>query len=114
MTPFLFDERTPPPAHVAATDSFDEFVVEKVIQMRGNPRGRKDQIEFKVRWAGYGEADDTWIPGKDGRSATAVQLYLRDHPNPRVRRLGMKNFDPQVMDEEETLDRSDGAEPDAG
>ena len=114
MTPFLFDERTPPPAHVAATDSFDEFVVEKVIQMRGNPRGRKDQIEFKVRWAGYGEADDTWIPWKDGRSATAVQLYLRDHPNPRVRRLGMKNFDPQVMDEEETLDRSDGAEPDAG
>jgi hypothetical protein len=106
MRTFLYDERTLLPAQVAATDSFDEFVIEKVLDMKGNPRERKDQIFFKVRWAGYGEEDDTWVSWKDGRTATAVQLFLRDHSNPRVRKLGMKDFDPDNVDDGDTFERN--------
>jgi len=84
MRPFLYDERTLPPAQVAATDSFDEFVIEKVLEIRGNPRKAKDQLAFKVRWAGYTESDDTWISWKNGRDNTAVQLFLHNHPNERI------------------------------
>jgi hypothetical protein len=106
MRTFLYDERTLLPAQVAATDSFDEFVIEKVLDIKGNPRGRKDQIFFKVRWAGYSEEDDTWVSWKDGRTATAVQLFLRDHSNPRVRKLGMKDFDPDKIDDGDTFERN--------
>jgi hypothetical protein len=61
MTTFRYDERTLQPIHVATTDSFDEFVVERVLEMRGRPQGPKRDIAFKVRWAGYTEDDDTWV-----------------------------------------------------
>ena len=99
MFPFLYDERTLQPMQVAATDTFDEFIIEKVLDMRGNPRGPKTQIEFKVRWAGYGEADDTWEVWKNCRTSNAVQLYLYNHPNRRIRSLGMKDFDPNRLDD---------------
>jgi hypothetical protein len=100
IQPFLYDERTLLPAQVAATDSFDEFVIEKVIKMRGNPRKKKSELSFLVRWAGYTEADDTWVSWKDGRSNTAVQLFLYEHPTERIRKLCTEGFDPKKLHEE--------------
>ena len=114
IRPYLYDERTLLPAQVAATDSFDEFVIEKVVEMRGNPRKAKDQIAFKVRWAGYSEADDTWVSWKDGRDNTAIQLYLHNHPNERIRKLVKKGFDPDKLDEGEALERNSDGESDSG
>jgi hypothetical protein len=99
IRPFLYDERTLLPQQVAARDAFDLFVVEKVLSMRGNPRGPKSGIAFKCRWAGYTEADDSWVSWKDGRSTTAIQLWLHGHENERVRRLCIKGFDPNNLDE---------------
>jgi hypothetical protein len=114
MRPYLYDERTLAPAEVAARDSFDEFVIEKVITHKGNPRGSKDKIYFLVRWAGYSEKDDTWVSWKDGRNNTAVQLYLHGHTNDRVRRLVNKDFDPNKLDEGDSFERNSDGESDSG
>ena len=114
MTPFLYDERTLEPAHVAATDTFDEFVIEKVLEMVGDPTKSRKDLQFRVRWAGYGEEDDTLVDWKDCRTATAVQSFLYHHPNRRVRNLCMKDFDPNKLEEEAPFNRhsDDESNPD--
>ena len=99
LRPFLYDERTLQPAEVAARDALDEFIVEKVVDFKGNPRGKKANLYFKCRWAGYGPADDTWVAWKDCRTTTAVQVYLYHHPDKRLRYLVMKGFDPEKIDD---------------
>jgi len=37
----------------------DDFDVESIIRHR---RGKKGELEFLVRWEGYGEEEDTWEP----------------------------------------------------
>jgi hypothetical protein len=110
MRLFRHDERTLPPIQVAATDSFDEFVIESVLDMRGNPRGKKADIAFLVRWAGYGPEDDTWVNWADGRQSTAIQLYLYNHPSLRVRKLGMKDFNPDNLDDGIEFERNSDKE----
>jgi hypothetical protein len=100
MRPFRYDERTLQPIQVAATDSFDEFVVEKVLAMRGNPRGSRSQIQFLVKWAGYEESENSWVDWADGRDSTAIQLFLYNHDNPRIRRLGKPGFDPDNLEDD--------------
>ena len=112
MTTFRYDERTLQPIHVATTDSFDEFVVERVLEMRGRPQGPKRDIAFKVRWAGYTEDDDTWVSWKDCHKTTAVQRFLHDHPSRLVRRLGMPDFDPDAVEEHDVFHRNSDSESD--
>jgi hypothetical protein len=105
---FRYDERTLLPIQVATTDSFDEFVVEKVIDMRGDPRGKKDNISFRLRWAGYTEADDTWEKWKDCFKSDAVQRFLYHHPKKRVNKLCLPGFNPnEVVQDEDKVDTSD-------
>jgi hypothetical protein len=84
---FLHDERTLTPLQARLTDSLDEFVVEKVIEMKGDIRKSRKDLSFLVRWAGYHEFDDTWEPWAHCQGTLAVQAYLRAHPNKRVQRL---------------------------
>ena len=84
---FRYDERTLTPLQAAVTDSLDEFVAEQVIRMRGDTRRSRRELEFLIRWAGYGAADDTWEPWDACRDSHAVQNFLRAHPQVRVRRL---------------------------
>jgi hypothetical protein len=87
LRPFLYDERTCTPLQAAVADSLDEFVVESVIRMRGDTRKSRKDLCFLVRWAGFGEADDTWEPWECCKDSHAVQKFLRAHSEARVRRL---------------------------
>jgi hypothetical protein len=87
LRPFLFDERTGTPLQAAVSDTLDEFVAEKVIRMRGDTRKKRTDLKFLIRWAGYGEADDTWEPWEYCKDSHAVQTFLRNHPERRVQRL---------------------------
>jgi hypothetical protein len=87
LRPFLYDERTCTPLQAAVADSLDEFVAEMVVGMRGNTRGKRTDLSFKIRWAGYGEADDTWEPWDHCKDSFAVQAFLRAHTEARIRRL---------------------------
>ena len=104
LRPFRFDERTLQPTEVAARDALDQFIVERVITHKGDPRGKKADIYFKCRWAGYDESFDSWVAWKDCRTTTAVQLYLHNHDSKRMRRLGMPDFDPNKIDDGSIID----------
>jgi hypothetical protein len=105
IRPFRYDERTLQPVQIAATDSFDEFIVDQVLDMdRGTLKSRKE-IRFKVRWAGYGPEKDSWVAWKDGRTNTAIQTYMYNHPNREVRKLCIKGFDPTNLDDGDTFER---------
>jgi hypothetical protein len=87
LRPFLYDERTCTPLQAAVADTLDEFVAESVLRMRGDPRKTRKNLEFRIRWAGYPQEDDTWEPWEHCKDSQAVQAYLREHKNPRLRRL---------------------------
>jgi hypothetical protein len=112
---FLYDERTLTPMQVAVTDTLDEFVAERVIDMRGDSRNSRTNLSFLIRWAGYGPADDTWEPWSMCKDSVAVQNHLRDHKLPRIRRLAkpidteMEEFHP---DENESDHSDDNRELD--
>jgi len=111
LTKFRYDERTAPPIYAAATDTFDQYVIDHIIEMRGAPRGRKANISFKVRWAGLPESKDTWLSWKDGHTTTAVQIFLSQHTDPEVKRLANPNLIPAAVDDDE-FHRRPGEESD--
>ena len=97
LRPFLHDERTKTPIQAALTDTFDEFVVEKVLDMQGDPRKSKKNLKFKVRWAGYGPQDDTWEPWDFVKDNDQLQLFLHNHHNKYARNLGKKDYIPPQL-----------------
>jgi hypothetical protein len=114
LRPYLYDERTLTPLSVAVTDTLDEFVIEKVIRMRGDPRGKRTDLSFLVRWAGsLGEEDDTWEPWPYCKDSEAVQSYMRQHPNKRVSKLAKPIIavEQPVNNDANESDTSDDDEP---
>ena len=104
LRPFLYDERTKAPLQVAVTDSADEFIVERVLEMKGNVRRARKFLRFKIRWAGYGPQDDTWEKWDFVRDSDQLQLFLSNHDNHRVRKLMKKDFIPPELRQEDSED----------
>jgi len=104
LRPFLFDERTLQPLQVAVTDQLDEFVAEQCLGMKGNIRGSRKNLQFKIRWTGYGPEDDTWEPWDYCKDSAAVRNFLVSHTDGRVRRLAPKDY---VLEHEEEHSSSD-------
>jgi hypothetical protein len=104
---FRYDERTLTPLQVAVTDSLDEFVAQEVLRMRGNTRGKRSDLQFRIRWAGYGPEDDTWEPWAYCKDSEAVQSFLRNHGEARVRALAKRVAPPAAIDNHHDADESD-------
>jgi len=62
LRPFNYDPKRTMPL-VVAQHNEQEFVVESIVRHRGN-RTKRSTMEFKVRWAGFGESCDSWEPYK--------------------------------------------------
>jgi len=58
LRPFVYDPDQTSPLTVALHNE-QEFVIESVLAHRGN-RHRRSTLEFHIRWAGYGEAHDSY------------------------------------------------------
>ena len=61
-TSIIYDPARTSPLAIAQQNE-QEFVVESINGHRGN-RQRRSTMEFKVRWAGFGESCDSWEPYK--------------------------------------------------
>ena len=55
---FDHDERINP-VHTSYGDN-DEFVIEEVLEFRGDKKGTREQIEFLIKWEGYDSSQNTW------------------------------------------------------
>ena len=77
LRPFNYDPEHTSPLTVAQHNK-QEFVVESILEHRGN-RNRRSSLDFKVRWAGFGESCDSWEPYKSLMHVGQLHEYLRNH-----------------------------------
>ncbi len=61
----------------------NEYVVEAIVNHRGNPRKRR-HMEFLVRWKGYEQGDHTWESYATVKDLAALDEYSAAHPELRV------------------------------
>jgi Chromo (CHRromatin Organisation MOdifier) domain len=63
---------------IAAADK-DEFVVEAIVGHRGTLT-KRSSLEFRVRWQGYDESEDTWLPLREVKDLVALDQYITLNP----------------------------------
>jgi hypothetical protein len=77
MKAFEHDPRRVDPLTIAAKD-YEEFEIEYIVTHSGNPK-RKSDMDFQVRWLGYDESEDSWLPWSEVRNVPALHTYLREN-----------------------------------
>jgi hypothetical protein len=75
--PFNHDEAHTNPTAVANKD-VQLFQVEKILKHKGT-KARRAQMEFRVKWLGYDDSDNSWVKWKDISHNAILHNYLRDH-----------------------------------
>jgi hypothetical protein len=79
---FKYDPNITKPKIVARRDN-NSFIVERVLEHTGIPN-KKSDMDFLVRWLGYGQRDDLWLPWKELRDNNALHKYLHDHAMDKI------------------------------
>ena len=74
---FEYDPLHHDPLAIAAKDN-EEDEIESIIRHTGDPR-RKTSMDFLVRWKGYDESEDLWLPWSELRTNNALHTYLRQN-----------------------------------
>jgi len=74
---FKHDNHHHDPLAIAAKD-YEEEPVEAILAHQGNPK-RKTSMDFLVRWLGYDESEDLWLPWSALVNNTALHKYLREN-----------------------------------
>jgi hypothetical protein len=67
-------------AEELAMQDHDMYIVEAIVGHRGVERRGVKNLEFKLRWSGYEEADDSWVPWRDCRELELLPVYLQSVP----------------------------------
>jgi transposase InsO family protein len=75
MKQFIFNPLQTDPLDIARRD-YLEFFVEKVLDMRGDPK-RVQSLTFHIKWLGYDDTHNTWEPWKEVRDVEVLHTYLR-------------------------------------
>ena len=63
-----------------AMQDHDMHIVEAIVGHQGAERKGLKNLEFKLRWSGYEEADDSWVPWRDCRKLELLPAYLQSVP----------------------------------
>ena len=87
MKPFIFDPLLVNPQDVARKD-YLEFFIEKILQLSGNVK-RNSTLEFLVKWTGYDDTFNLWIPYSDLRETEILHKFLVEN---NLKRLIPKKF----------------------
>jgi hypothetical protein len=76
LFPFFYDDTRVDPETIALRDS-EEFVVESIIDDTIDTEIPKTQWQFRIRWKGYDESEDTWGSWNSLKHVEALHQYLR-------------------------------------
>eukprot|EP00762_Andalucia_godoyi_P006148 ANDGO_01702.mRNA.1 hypothetical protein ABB37_10147 len=76
-------DRTENPIEISGVDN-DTYEVEKIVDHRVPASKKKRDYTFQVRWKGYGQEDDSWLPFEEVKDLEALDVYLRGHPKLRL------------------------------
>jgi hypothetical protein len=89
--PYYFDANHTSPRDAAMRDVLTLFDVEAVLNHTGlpPPRGKKSEMEFLVKFLGYDEEYNLWLPWAELRDNRALHQYLL---NNRMRSLIPSKF----------------------
>jgi hypothetical protein len=80
IRPFIYDANYVDPKDIARRDVLSSFVVESILDHTPkSTRTLKSKMEFKVRWEGYNEDYDLWLPFSELRDVPALHRYLWDN-----------------------------------
>ena len=55
----------------------DEFYVEKIINHKGTT-DKKSSMKFFVKWVGYDDTHNSWIPWKEAKDLAVLDTYLQN------------------------------------
>ena len=83
VSEFVFNPTVTDPKQVALMDN-QEFLVEDILEARGNPH-RRTSLKFLVRWRGYEET--SWEPWKNLRHNIVLKEYLEKSQNSAFHKL---------------------------
>ena len=73
LHPFHFEPQYVDPVDIARCDVLSAFVVESISAHSGDTRSNS---EYLVKWAGYDNTHDLWIPFKELRDNLVLHEYL--------------------------------------
>ena len=77
ISPFQYDSTKIDPEAVAFHDK-DEFAIDKIIDAEIDLKLSKLNWMFRVRWMGYEDGHDSWLPWIELRHVKALHSYLRE------------------------------------
>ena len=74
----LFNNDNGDPARAALMDKGEDVIEEILEHSPPGPflKGKRKEVDFKVRWAGHSEEEDMWIPYMEVRDCEALEDYL--------------------------------------
>jgi hypothetical protein len=64
----------PPPEII---DGEEEWEVEQILDHRTRRIGRSTVVEYLVKWLGYPDSDNSWVPSGDVHASALVEEYQR-------------------------------------
>jgi hypothetical protein len=104
IKPFYFDPIYTTSLHIAVRDT-DEFVVDHIVEHKLTDTGHL----WRVRWADYSDADDTWEPFENLKDVDAFQVYCKTHrlrqylPESFLKRKKRRKDDPTFIESDDPM-----------
>jgi hypothetical protein len=77
LSPFNYDPEHVDPMEIALKDQ-EEFYIDSILDHRGD-KSRRKNMEFLVRWRGYGPEYDSWEPYSGLRDSEQLISYLSNN-----------------------------------
>ena len=77
MRPFNYDPLLINPLEIARKDYLESFI-KKILEMAGDTK-KCTTIDFLVKWVGYDDTYNLWLPYKEIRDTEILHSYLREN-----------------------------------
>jgi hypothetical protein len=92
ISQFNYDPSKWDPLQVALRDTGDLFKVDHISAIKGDPKGPKSKLFFKVHWLGYDDKHATFEPWDNVRANVKLHEFLKQHKQAAIKALLPKNF----------------------